>query len=264
MSSEFGKKNECQSNGKLDNMCPIPKNVDSTNSKNYRGILLPDVTYKVLTRIIRNKLSLLHDTLIGEYRKTTSNFTYADEVALITRSKKETEKLFSFKMKKAARGYELKVDEDKTKYVMKQEETTVDEQYSKFKTETKIYNFETVKHFEKIGVTVSCDNEEELEIDKRISKGSKATGSVNRMLKSREISRTTKIKIYRTVVRPTVVYECEVWERKMVRKIFIGTKTEDGKWRRKTNKEIKDLSIQTQQYSATYKGTKKKVAGTYW
>jgi hypothetical protein len=90
-------------------------------------------------------------------------------------------------------------------------------------------------------VTVCYDNDEEPEIDKRMSKGSKAMGSLNRMITSREISREAKIRIYRTVVRPAVVYGCETWvltknseikleawERKMLRKIFKGTRTEDG------------------------------------
>jgi hypothetical protein len=75
----------------------------------------------------------------------------------------------------------------------------------------KSYNFERVKHFEYLGVTVSYDNEEEPEIDKRMNKGSKAMGSLNRMLTSRETSRAAKIRIYRTVVRPAVVYGCETW-----------------------------------------------------
>jgi hypothetical protein len=45
--------------------------------------------------------------------------------------------------------------------------------------------------------------------------------------------------------------------KKMMRKICKRTKTEDGRWKRKTNKEIKGL----QQYGAAYKGTK--VAGIY-
>jgi hypothetical protein len=61
--------------------------------------------------------------------------------------------------------------------------------------ETKIYNFVRVKHFEYLGVTVSYDNEEELKIDKKMSKRSNAVGSLNRMLTSREISRAAKIRI---------------------------------------------------------------------
>jgi cob(I)alamin adenosyltransferase len=108
-----------------------------------------------------------------------------------------------------------------------------------FRTETKSYNFERVEHFDYLRVTVSYDSEEELEIDKRMSKGSKVIGSLNRMLTSRKISRAAKIKMCRTVVRRAVVYGCETWvltkkneikleawERKMLRKILKGSRTE--------------------------------------
>jgi hypothetical protein len=35
---------------------PIPKKSDRTNCENYRGILLLDVTYKVLAKIVKNRL----------------------------------------------------------------------------------------------------------------------------------------------------------------------------------------------------------------
>jgi hypothetical protein len=75
----------------------------------------------------------------------------------------------------------------------------------------KIYNFESVKYFEYPAVTVYYDNKKELKIYKRMSIGSKAMGSLNRILTSREISRATKIRIYGIVVRPAVVYGCETW-----------------------------------------------------
>jgi hypothetical protein len=72
-----------------------------------------------------------------------------------------------------------------------------------------------------------------------MSKGSKAMGSLNRMLTSREFFRAAKIWIYRPVVRPAVVYWCETWvltkrseikleawERKMMRKILKGSRTD--------------------------------------
>jgi hypothetical protein len=75
--------------------------------------------------------------------------------------------------------------------------------YSKFRTESKSCNFERVKHFEYLEVTVSYDNDEEPE---RMSKGSKGMDSLQRMLTSTEISRAAKIRmIYRTVVRPVMV-----------------------------------------------------------
>jgi hypothetical protein len=74
-----------------------------------------------------------------------------------------------------------------------------------------------------------------------MSEGSKAMGSLNRMLTSTEIFGAAKIRIYRTVVRIMVVCGCETWvltkkseikleawERKMLRKIFRGARIEDG------------------------------------
>jgi hypothetical protein len=60
-------------------------------------------------------------------------------VALITRSKKEIEKGLS-KLEKAAKGYGVRIEE-KMKYLIMKQEITTDEPYSKFRTETKIYNF---------------------------------------------------------------------------------------------------------------------------
>jgi hypothetical protein len=71
----------------------------------------------------------------------------------------------------------------------------IDEPYSKFKTETKIYNFERVHLLKYLAVTVSCDNEEELDMEKRMSKGSKEMDSLNTILKSKKISRTAKVRI---------------------------------------------------------------------
>jgi hypothetical protein len=54
-------------------------------------------------------------------------------VALITRSKKEIEKAFS-KLEKATRGYGLRINEEKTKYLIMKQKITIDEPYSKFRT----------------------------------------------------------------------------------------------------------------------------------
>ena len=68
------------------------------------------------------------------------------------------------------------------------------------------------------------------------------------------MSRKSKLKLYWTVIRPTVVYGCEIWvlkenitqnlsvfERKILRKIFGQTKKKDGSWRIKTNIEMDEL-----------------------
>ena len=68
------------------------------------------------------------------------------------------------------------------------------------------------------------------------------------------ISRNVKLQFYNTLIRPTVTYASGTWvlkenmtnklmifERKIMRKIFCPTKTDDGYWRIKTNQEINDI-----------------------
>jgi hypothetical protein len=73
------------------------------------------------------------------------------------------------------------------------------------------------------------------------------------MLKSKNVSRNTKIRIYTTILRPIVMYGSELWvmtvreeewllrwERKILRKIVGAMNDKDG-WGMRTNIEIKEL-----------------------
>jgi hypothetical protein len=70
-------------------------------------------------------------------------------------------------------------------------------------------------------------------------------------LSSRLISRNLKIKIYKTVILPVVLYRCETWsltlgeehklrvfENRVLRKIFGPKREEDGSWRKFHNDEF--------------------------
>jgi hypothetical protein len=72
-------------------------------------------------------------------------------------------------------------------------------------------------------------------------------------LSSRLISKHLKIKIYKTVILPVVLYGCETWsltlgeehrlrvfENRGLRKIFGPKREEDGSWRKLHNDEIHD------------------------
>jgi len=78
--------------------------------------------------------------------------------------------------------------------------------------------------------------------------------SVQNFLSSKLLSKNLKIKIYRTIILPIVLYGCETWsltweERKLgefenmvLRRIFVPRRDEiTGKWRRLHNEEINDL-----------------------
>jgi hypothetical protein len=71
-------------------------------------------------------------------------------------------------------------------------------------------------------------------------------------LSSRLISKNLKIKIYKTVILPVVLYECETWSLReehrlrfsgnsVFRKIFGPEREEDGSWRKLHNDELHSL-----------------------
>jgi hypothetical protein len=73
-------------------------------------------------------------------------------------------------------------------------------------------------------------------------------------LSSRLISKSLKIKIYKTVIFPVVLYGCETWsltlreehrlrifENKVSRRIYGPKREEDGSWRKLHNDELQSL-----------------------
>ena len=75
---------------------------------------------------------------------------------------------------------------------------------------------------------------------------------------SKLISRNLKLRFYNTLIRPAVTYASEKWvlkenmtkklmifERKIMRKIFGPTRTDDGYWSIKTNQERNDILKKT-------------------
>ena len=75
------------------------------------------------------------------------------------------------------------------------------------------------------------------------------------LLSSRLLSRKLKIKIYRTVILPVVLYGCETWslklreerklrvfENRVLRRVFEPKRDEEtGEWRKLHNEELRDL-----------------------
>jgi hypothetical protein len=72
---------------------------------------------------------------------------------------------------------------------------------------------------------------------------------------SRLLSRNVKVKIYKTIILPVVLYGCETWsltlreehrlrvfENRVLRRIFVRKKDDvTGKWRKLHNEELHNL-----------------------
>jgi hypothetical protein len=104
-----------------------------------------------------------------------------------------------------------------------------------------------------LGYVLNADNKINVEIAERITKGNKAYYADAKLIKSKFLKKNTKMKIYKTMVRPVVTYSSETWtltakdennlrifERQILRKIFRPINI-DNIWRIRTNMEIDNL-----------------------
>jgi len=112
-----------------------------------------------------------------------------------------------------------------------------------------------VEEFKYLGTTSTNQNSIPEEIKSRLRSGNACYHSVQNLLSSRLLSKNLKLKIYRTIILPVVLYGCETWslalreERKLrlsenmvLRRIF-GPRRDKvrGEWRRLHNEELNDL-----------------------
>jgi hypothetical protein len=74
----------------------------------------------------------------------------------------------------------------------------------------RFYNGENVAKFKYFGTTLTNQNDNH-EIKSRLNSGNPSYHSVQNVSSSRLISKNVKIKIYKTVILPVVLYGCEVW-----------------------------------------------------
>jgi len=114
---------------------------------------------------------------------------------------------------------------------------------------------EGVEEFKYLGTTLTNQNSIPEEIKSRLRSGNACYHSVQNLLSSRSLTKNLKIKIYRNIILPFVLYGCETWsltlreewelrvfENMVLRRIF-GPRREEvtGDWRRLHNEELNDL-----------------------
>jgi hypothetical protein len=116
-------------------------------------------------------------------------------------------------------------------------------------------SFERMKQFSDLGTAIRNGNSIHEVIKSRLKSGNACCHSVQNLLSSSLLSKYIKIKVYRTIILPIVLYGCEnssltlreehrlrVLENRVLRRIF-GPKRDEvtGKWRRLHNEELNAL-----------------------
>jgi len=108
----------------------------------------------------------------------------------------------------ATREIGLEVSADKTKYMVMSRDQNAGQNHS-----VRIDNitFERVEEFKYLGTTLTIQNSIREEIKRRLGSGNACYHSLQNLLSSSLLSRKLKIKIYRTIILPVVLYGCEAW-----------------------------------------------------
>ena len=152
----------------------------------------------------------------------------------------------------ASKEIGLEVNADKTKYMVMSRDQNAGRSYS-----MKIDNryFERVEEFKYLGTTLTNKNFIQEEIKSRLKSGNACYHAVQNLLSSRLLSKNVKIKIYRTVILPFVLYGCETWsltlreerrlslfKNRVLRRIF-GPRRDKvtGEWRKLHNEELNGM-----------------------
>ena len=75
------------------------------------------------------------------------------------------------------------------------------------------HSFDKVNSFKYLGVIISNQNTDELEIQSQITSANKCFHACNRLLSSKSLSHRTKIRLYKTIIYcPVLLYGSETWK----------------------------------------------------
>ena len=132
--------------------------------------------------------------------RNINNLRYADDTALMVES--EELKSLLMKVKEESEKFDLKLNIQKTKIMVSGPITS---------WEIDGETVETVTDFILGGSKITADCDCSHEIKRRLLLGRKAMTNLDSILKSRDITLSTKVHLVKGMVFPVVMYGCESW-----------------------------------------------------
>lgn len=200
----------------------------------------------VLDKVVKDSKIEVGKTI---YTKSSQILAFADDIDIIGRNKNVVIEICRTLTEKAAPAG-LKINEGKTKYMLASKSHTPEAA----QLQVNEYSFEVVEQFKYLGADVNCKNDVTDEIKKRITQANRCYYSVSKIIRSTVVSRKLKCTLYKTLIRPVVMYGSETWcltksnenillifERKILRRIFGPIADIHGNWRIRYNAELYQL-----------------------
>uniref|UniRef100_A0A8B9WW63 Reverse transcriptase domain-containing protein n=1 Tax=Bos mutus grunniens TaxID=30521 RepID=A0A8B9WW63_BOSMU len=137
-------------------------------------------------------------------RRNINNLRYADDTTLMAESEEELKSLL-MKVKEESEKVGLKLNIQKTKIMASGPITS---------WEIDGETVESVSDFIFFGPKITADGDCSHEIKRCLLLGRKVMTNLDSILKSRDITLPTKVRLVKAMVFPVVVYGCESWTRK--------------------------------------------------
>ena len=134
-------------------------------------------------------------------RRNIKKFRYADDTTLMAENEEELKSLL-MKVKDESEKVGLKLNIQKTKIMTSDSITS-----RQIDGET----VETVADFIFLGSEITADGDRSHEIKRRLLLGRKVMTNLDSILKSRDITFSTKVRLVKAMVFPVVIYGCEIW-----------------------------------------------------
>ena len=131
--------------------------------------------------------------------RNINNLRYADDTTLMAESEEELKSLL-MKMKEESEKVGLKLNIQKTKVMASGPITS---------WEIDGETVETVSDFTCLGSKITADGDCSHEIKRRLLLGRKVMTNLDNLLKSRDITLSTKVCLVKALVFPVVMYGCE-------------------------------------------------------
>ena len=133
---------------------------------------------------------------------------FADDCALMAHKPGDLQAMLN-SFSDASKQFGLSISLEKTEVLFQRAPNSVAPQPAIFIDDVEL---KVVDSFKYLGSMISVDGSLDKEIAYRISKASQALGRLrNRLLNHHNVTLDTKLKVYRAVVLPSLLYGCETW-----------------------------------------------------